>query len=182
MVRQLAATALAVGLVAACSSTRDTTTADKRADLNQQSKLALEQLYDANVSARQLRPEANGILVFPRITQAGVGIGGAYGEGVLWVGGRPKAHYSVSSGNVGLVLGAQSYSQAIFFMTPDALRQFEASSGWKAGVDGNIVAVNEAAGTSVDFSKQPIVGFIFGQQGLMVNASFAGDKYTRLAD
>lgn len=181
MVRHVTAAALTLGLLAACSSTRGPD-AGQRADLDRQAKLALEQLYDTNASARQLRPEANGILVFPRITQAGVGVGGAYGEGVLMVGGRPRAYYSVSSGNLGLILGAQSYSQAIFFMTPNALRQFEASSGWQAGVDGNIVAVNQGGGASVDITNQPIVGFIWGQQGLMVNASFAGDKYTRLPD
>jgi len=143
---------------------------------------ALTRLYNQNPVARQYAARAKGILVFPEITKAGIGIGGSYGEGVLYVGGRPKGYYSVGSGSIGLTLGAQSFSQVIMFMTADALRKFQASKGWEAGVDGSVVAIDEgaAASTGTLKSQEPVVGFTFGQQGLMADASFSGMKYTRI--
>ncbi len=120
--------------------------------------------------------------IFPEITKAGIGVGGSYGEGVLFVDGRPVEHYSISSGSLGLTLGAQTFSQVLMFMTEEALQKFRSSKGWEAGVDGSVVAIKEGAAGSIDTTKaqEPIVGFIFGQTGLMVDASFSGAKYTRI--
>lgn len=142
----------------------------------------LTSLYNQNSVARELGRKAKGILVFPEITKGGIGIGGSYGEGVLFVNGKPDGYYSVGSGSLGLTLGAQSFSQVIMFMTQEALNSFRASKGWEAGVNGSVVAIDEGKATSYDFTKDqdPIVGFVFGQQGLMFDASFRGAKYTRI--
>lgn len=149
-----------------------------RADAEQ----ALTRIYNQNATARAYGRKAQGILVFPEITKGGIGIGGSYGEGVLYVGGKPVEYYSVGSGSLGLTLGAQSFSQVIMFMTEEALQKFRSSRGWEAGVDGSVVAISEGtAGTAGTVtSAEPVVGFIFGQQGLMVDASFKGAKYTRI--
>ncbi|MBK8209372.1 MAG: hypothetical protein IPK78_04800 [Rhodospirillales bacterium] len=142
----------------------------------------LTSLYNQNSVARELGRKAKGILVFPEITKGGIGIGGSYAEGVLFVNGKPDGNYSVGSGSLGLTLGAQSFSQVIMFMTQEALNSFRASRGWEAGVNGSVVAIDEGKATSYDFTKDqdPIVGFVFGQQGLMFDASFRGAKYTRI--
>ena len=153
-------------------------------ELRANAEVALTRLYNQNAAARSLSRKAQGILVFPEITKGGIGIGGSYGEGVLLVGGKPAGYYSISSGSLGLTLGAQSFSQVIMFMTPDALKSFRASKGWEAGVDGSVVAIDEGKaasyGTMSDPTQPvgPVVGFTFGQQGLMFDASFKGAKYT----
>lgn len=153
-------------------------------EIREESEITLTRLYNQNAAARSLSRKAQGILVFPKITKGGVGIGGSYGEGVLLVGGKPAGYYSISSGSLGLTLGAQSFSQVIMFMTPDALKSFRTSKGWEAGVDGSVVAIDEGKaasyGTMSDPTQpvDPVVGFTFGQQGLMFDASFKGAKYT----
>jgi lipid-binding SYLF domain-containing protein len=151
-------------------------------ELRAQAEDALTRLYNQDENARQYGRRAKGILVFPEITKAGVGIGGSYGKGVLFVGGKPADYYSVGSGSLGLTLGAQSFSQVIMFMTDEALQKFRTSKGWEAGVDGSVVAIKEgtagAYGTTT--AQDPVVGFIFGQTGLMFDASFQGSKYTKL--
>src|SRR5262245_61134434 len=79
--------------------------------------------------------QAKGVLVFPDVIKAGIGIGGEYGEGALIVGNKIVEHYSVAGASIGLQLGAQSRAQVILFMTPKALVSFRESKGWKAGVD-----------------------------------------------
>lgn len=156
--------------------------AETAAELNHKAASTLNTLYTQNVTAKVLSNRAKGILVFPEITKAGIGIGGSYGEGVLMIGGRPTEYYSIGSGSLGLTLGAQSYSEVVMFMTDEALAKFRASKGWEAGVDGSVVAIKQGQGGSYDTTNasDPVVGFIFGQTGLMLDASFEGSKYTRI--
>jgi lipid-binding SYLF domain-containing protein len=143
---------------------------------------SLTRLYNQNSVAREYAREAKGILVFPEITKAGIGVGGSYGEGVLLIHSTPAAYYSAAAGSIGVTLGAQSFSQVILFMTEDALQQFQAREGWEAGVDGSVVAIDRgyAAGTGTLRGQEPVVGFNFDQQGLMFDASFSGMKYTKI--
>ena len=153
-------------------------------EIRANAEAALTRLYNQVAAARSLGRKAKGTLVFPEITKAGIGIGGSYGEGVLFVGGQPVGYYSISSGSLGLTLGAQSFSQVIMFMTPEALQSFRNSKGWEAGVDGSVVAIDEGKAASYSTMSDttqpvdPVIGFTFGQQGLMFDASFKGAKYT----
>ena len=157
-------------------------TAAPASEIRSNAEAALTRLYNQNTAARDLARKAKGVLVFPEVTKGGIGIGGSYGEGVLFVNGKPDGYYSISSGSLGLTLGAQSFSQVIMFMTQDALNSFRNSKGWEAGVDGSVVAISEGQAASYDTTKaqDPVVGFVFGQQGLMFDASFKGAKYTRI--
>ena len=57
-------------------------------------------------SGHDLSSRAAGILVFPTVVKAGMGIGGEYGEGALLVGGRPVDYYNTISASIGFQLGA----------------------------------------------------------------------------
>ena len=127
--------------------------------------------------------KASGILVFPDVIKAGIGIGGEYGEGALLVGGRTIDYYSVAGASIGLQFGAQSRAQFVLFMTPDALAKFRASKGWKAGVDGSVAVIKFGAGGEIltpDVEKAAVLGFIYGAKGLMYNLNFEGQKFTRI--
>ena len=125
---------------------------------------------------------AKAVLVFPEIYKGGVVIGGDYGEGALRIGGKTVDYYSSASGSIGLQLGLQKRTVIIVFLEQPALDQFRASSGWKAGVDGSVALVEWGAGASLDSVKikDPIVGFIFANEGLMFNLSLEGSKFTKL--
>jgi len=126
--------------------------------------------------------KAKGVLIFPTIFKAGVVIGGDYGEGALRIGGKTVDYYSSASASIGLQLGAQNRTVIIVFLEQAALDQFRASTGWKAGIDGSVALVEWGAGASLDTVKisDPIVGFIFGNEGLMFNLSLEGSKFTKL--
>jgi lipid-binding SYLF domain-containing protein len=125
---------------------------------------------------------AGGVCVFAGVVKAGLGIGGEYGEGALRIGGQTVDYYSIASGSVGLQFGAQKKDVIIVFMEEQALKKFRESSGWKAGVDGSVALIDIGAGKSVDTKniKDPIVGFIVGQKGLMYNLTLEGSKISKL--
>jgi lipid-binding SYLF domain-containing protein len=141
---------------------------------------AVAELYEHSTAARELAAKASGMLVFPKVYKAGIGIGGEYGEGALLVGGRTVGYYSIAAGSIGFQLGAQRKSQVILFMNARELDKFRASDGWKAGIDGSVALATLGAGGQIDTetAKKPIIGFIFSNKGLMYNLTFEGSKIT----
>jgi lipid-binding SYLF domain-containing protein len=67
-------------------------------------------------------------------------------------------------------------------MQDEALKKFRASSGWKAGVDESVALITVGAGEAIDTTniKDPIVGFVYDQKGLMANLTLEGSKYTKV--
>jgi lipid-binding SYLF domain-containing protein len=153
-----------------------------RKELEVMSREALEKLFEKSSGAEELAADAYGILVFPKTVKAGFGIGGEYGEGVLFEGKAPERYYSIVSGSIGFQIGAQVKSQVILFMTEDAYRDFKESEGWKAGVDGSVAIASFGAAGAVDTktSGKPVIGFVFGNKGLMYNLNFEGSKISRI--
>jgi lipid-binding SYLF domain-containing protein len=133
--------------------------------------------------AKEFLSKAKGVLVIPNIVKAGLGVGGQYGEGAMRIGGKTVAYYSLVAGSVGLQIGAQKTNLVLVFRQDEALKKFRASSGWKAGVDGSVAFIDTGAGKSLDTMNvnDPIVAFLFGQQGLMASATIEGAKFTKLA-
>lgn len=143
---------------------------------------ALDRFHAQVKGAQEFTQAAKGILVIPNVLQAGFGIGGEYGEGALRIGDKTVDYYRLTSASFGFQLGAQRKDILLVFMQDQALQKFRESAGWEAGVDGSVALVNLGAEKSIDTTKfkEPIVGFVVGQQGLMYNLSLAGTKFTKL--
>jgi len=125
---------------------------------------------------------AKGVLVFPKVYKAGIGVGGEYGEGALRIGGKTVDYYSTAAASIGFQLGAQAKSIVVIFTDESALAKFRASEGWKVGVDGSVALIDIGVGKSLDTTNinDPVIGFIFGQKGLMYNLTLEGSKFTKL--
>ena len=139
-------------------------------------------LFNDVKGGKELLQKAKGVLVLPRVFKAGLIVGGEYGEGALRIGGKTVDYYSIAAGSFGLQIGGQKKNIIILFMEEGALKSFRASSGWKVGADGSVAAINVGAGASVDTThvKETIVSVIFGQKGLMANATIEGAKLTKI--
>lgn len=158
--------------------------ADSAAEINRDVQRTLKEFRENTPpKAQRYVSKAAGVLVFPSVVKAGIGIGGEYGEGALLVGGKTVGYYSVAGASIGFQLGAQSRAQLILFMTPKALADFRKAKGWKAGVDGSVALVTLGAGGEVmtpDADNQAVLGFIYGAKGLMYNLSFEGQKFSKI--
>jgi lipid-binding SYLF domain-containing protein len=156
--------------------------AKSAAEIDAEVDAALAQFKKDSSSATELLAKSDGVLVFPKVIKAGLGIGGEYGEGALRIGGKTADYYSTAAASIGLQIGAQAKTVIILFLDPAALDKFRASAGWEAGVDGSIAVVKVGAGGSIDTTniKDPIVGFVLNQKGLMANITFEGAKMTKL--
>ncbi len=156
--------------------------AASKQEIDAQVRETLGQFQKQTSAGHELAQKAAGMLVFPKVIKAGIGIGGEYGEGALLIHGKPVAYYNIASASIGLQLGAQARSEIVLFMNEHALGNFRSSQGWKAGVDGSVALATLGAGGSIDTetAKKPIIGFIFSNQGLMYNLTFEGSKISKI--
>jgi lipid-binding SYLF domain-containing protein len=151
-------------------------------EIDTSANAALDRFMAQVKGSKAFLSNAKGVLVFPGVIQAGAGIGGEYGEGTLRIGGRSVAYYSLASASIGFQLGAQRKDIVLVFLQDKALADFQASEGWKVGVDGSVVLIDVGAEGSINTMKinKPILGFVVGQKGLMYNLTLEGTKISKL--
>ena len=153
------------------------------AELQAASKQALEKLVATVPAAKAMKPKAVAVLVFPNITKAGFGVGGQFGEGVLWRGGKAVGYYNTTGASYGFQAGAQKYGYAMFFMTEKALKSLNSTEGFEVGVGPSVVVVDSGMAKSVSSSSltEDIYAFVFQQKGLMAGAGLQGNKITKIS-
>jgi lipid-binding SYLF domain-containing protein len=135
-----------------------------------------------NPENKVLGEKAAGVLVFPRVTKGGIGVGGEFGEGALQVNGKTVGYYSLGAASVGATLGLAKHSEIIMFMTQDSLDKFMASKGWSIGADAGITVVSVGASGTYDTQteQKPILGFAFASKGLIADLSLEGAKISKI--
>jgi lipid-binding SYLF domain-containing protein len=153
-----------------------------RAEIDERVQRTMHQFYELNSQHKDLVARAKGVLVFPRVTKGGAGVAGEFGEGALRIDGNNVAYYSISSASVGLTLGLAKHKEVILFMTQEALDKFMNGHGWTIGADTNVAVLSKGAGGAYDTQtlQRPILGFVFGEKGLIGDVSLEGSKVTKL--
>jgi len=161
---------------------RATVAADDAAEISKNAEAALALLYSQVDGAKALGAKATAILVFPKVTKAGLGIGGQSGEGALIKGGKTVAYYRTSGASFGLQAGAQTYGYTMFFMNQKALDQLDKADGFEVGVGPSVVVMDEgkAKTSTTTTMKDDIYAFIFGQKGLMAGLGIQGNKISKI--
>jgi lipid-binding SYLF domain-containing protein len=174
----LATTMLAVATLA----TSATAFAASKTHIKERVSATLTQFNAINPENTALESKAAGILVFPRVTKGGIGVGGEFGEGALQVNGRTVGFYSVGAASVGLTLGLAAHSEIIMFMTQEALDKFTSSDGWSIGADAGITVISGGSSENYDSQTQhkPILAFGFAEQGLIGDLSLEGSKISKI--
>ncbi|CUJ25507.1 YSC84-related protein [Cognatishimia activa] len=142
----------------------------------------LNHMYSKFPNTVDLEAKSAGMLVMPLVTEAGLGVGGAFGRGALLVDGVTVDYYSNARANFGLQIGAQQYAHVLFFMTQDALYNFRRSSGWAAGADLEYVVSDRGDSLAAETTTltAPVLAVVFGRAGLRIGATLEGTKYTRI--
>lgn len=189
---RLRTTAIAASLVAAslafagCTTSRphqEATPAAQRASINSGVEQTLSRLYETAPQSRDLVKRARGVLVFPDVLKGGFIVGAEYGRGALMANGKTQGYYSAAGGSIGFQAGAQSKAVVVLFMTDESLSRFQQSNGWTVGADATVAVANIGANGSIDSNtiRQPVVGFVLNNAGLMAGVSIDGAKISPLS-
>jgi lipid-binding SYLF domain-containing protein len=156
--------------------------AETAKEIDVSADVALENFTKEVKGGKEFLQASKGVLVFPRVYKAGFWLGGEYGEGALRIEGKTADYYSIAAGSYGLQFGAQVKTVILVFLQQNALEQFRKDEGWKAGVDGSVAVADVGMGQAIDSTtfKEPIIGFIIDQKGLMLNLTLEGAKFTKI--
>ncbi len=182
--RVLSGLAIVLVLASGCTTTGsdsgDPDTRRRAIDANVDDALA--RLFKQVEGSEQLVGLAKGVLVFPAVMKAGFVVGASRGQGALRVDGKTVSYHGTTSGSFGLQAGAQSTAVFLLFMTDDALRQFQDSSGWTVGADASVTLISRGASAQVTTAtaQQPVIGYVLSNRGLMARISLDGERVTRL--
>lgn len=139
---------------------------------------------------------AYGYAVFPAVGKGGVGIGGAFGKGLVYRKGKVTGRVALVKATIGFQLGGQAFSEMIFFEDERAYNDFT-KGNFEFDATASAVAITAAVqakagteGTTAGASAGPATGkqapstyrkgmavFIHAIGGLMYEASVGGQKF-----
>jgi lipid-binding SYLF domain-containing protein len=140
---------------------------------------------------------AYGFAVFPTIGKAGFVVGGSYGKGQVYRGGKVTGKSSMGEGSLGFQLGGKAFSEIIFFKDKQAYDKFTSGSfEFDATAQAIVITAGAQAearstGSSAGASAGPKTGaqakasyhkgmatFVHSKGGLMFEISIGGQKFS----
>jgi lipid-binding SYLF domain-containing protein len=116
-----------------------------------------------------------GYAVFPTIGKGGLVVGGAGGDGVVFVGGKPAGKASMGQATIGLQAGGQTFSEIIFFENPSSLASFQ-KGDFALAAQASAVALSAGAAAAAKYENGVAI-FTATKTGLMYEASVGGQKF-----
>jgi lipid-binding SYLF domain-containing protein len=163
---------LAVSVIAAFS----TLTAQAADDLRSESRQAVAEFLKADASLQSFLADSSGYAIFPSVGKGGLVVGGAHGKGLVYEKTNVIGQATMTQASIGAQVGGQSFAEVIFFETPAALNDFK-SGKFEMSAEVSAVVAAEGASQAAKY-KQGVAVFTKAKQGLMVQASIGGQKFT----
>jgi lipid-binding SYLF domain-containing protein len=152
------------------------TSREDKAELVTEASSRWQQMRTADPALGTLVQRSYGYALFPDAGKAALGVGGAYGRGVVYERGQHVGYSDVTQGTVGVQVGGQSFSELLVFENKAALDRFKAGQfGFAAGASA--VVLKSGVATTPNFVDgvavvvQPI-------GGVMVEAAIGGQQFT----
>jgi lipid-binding SYLF domain-containing protein len=154
-------------------------------------------VYKKSETVQPFFKSAYGYAVFPTVGKGGIGIGGAYGKGQVYRGGKVTGETSLIKVTIGFQLGGQAFSEMIFFKDKRAYDDFT-SGNFEFDASASAVAITAGAqakagteGSTASASTGPATGkqagssyrkgmaiFVHIKGGLMYEAAIGGQKFS----
>ena len=120
--------------------------------------------------------DAYAYVVFPSVGKGGWVVGGAYGNGKVFRRGQVIGSASIVQGTIGFQMGAQVYSEIVFFKDKQSFERFK-SDRLEFDAQVSAIAVTLGAAAKAAYEKG-IAVFIMTKGGLMYEASVGGQSFT----
>ena len=153
-------------------------------------------VYKKSEAVQPFFKSAYGYAVFPTVGKGGFVVGGAYGQGQVYAGGKVTGTASLAKLSVGFQLGGQAFSQMIFFQDKRAFDEFT-SGNFEFDAAASAVAITAGVqakagtkGATASASAGPATGaqaetsyhkgmavFVHTKGGLMYEAAIGGQKF-----
>jgi lipid-binding SYLF domain-containing protein len=169
---------LALVALAACASDGydpdNESEATERAAIERDSRNAVAAFKAKDPSIDRFFNDCAGYVVFPNVGKGGFIVGGAHGNGTVFVNNAVDGYAVLSQVTVGLQAGGQEFSEIIFFKDAAAVSNFKRDE-FELSAQASAVIAESGAGTKADYSNG-IAVFVLPKGGAMLEASVGGQK------
>ena len=147
-----------------------------KADIEHEAAAVLAKAQKNDPTLVDIFDAAVGYAVFPTVGKGAMGIGGAYGKGVLYEHGNAVGYCDLTQGSIGFQLGGQSYTEIICFESSQNVENFK-QENFHFDAQATAVAIKSGAGANAKFTNGVAV-FTMDEAGLMFEASVGGQKFS----
>jgi len=154
-------------------------------------------VYKKSEAVQPFFKSAYGYAVFPNIGKGGFVVGGAYGKGNVYRGGKLTGEASMIKATFGAQIGGQVFSEMIFFEDKRAYDEFTsgefefdaaaaavaitAGAQAQAGTQGATAGASAGPATGVQAEttyRKGMAVFVHAKGGLMFEATIGGQKFS----
>ena len=155
------------------------------------------EIFKQSEAVQPFFENAYGYAVFPTIGKGGIGIGGAYGKGQVYRGGKVTGTASLVKVTIGFQLGGEVFSEIIFLQDKRAYDEFTSGNfefdaavsavAITAGVQAKVGTEGATAGASAGPAtgeqaetsyRKGMAVFVHAKGGLMYEAAIGGQKFS----
>jgi len=151
------------------------TTVQGKADIRSDAAASLARAQASDPTLSDILSRSAGYAVFPSVGKGGLGVGGAYGKGVLYSNGLVVGYCDLTQTSIGAQVGGQSYAEIICFETWDSVEVFK-QGHYRFGAQVSAVALKSGVGENAKF-REGVVVFTMDETGLMFEAAVGGQKF-----
>ena len=153
-------------------------------------------VYKKSSAVQPFFKNAYGYAVFPTIGKGGFVVGGAFGKGQVYRGGKVTGETSLIKASIGFQAGGQAFSEMIFFEDKRAYDEFTSGNfGFdatasavaitagvqgKTGSEGATASASAGPATAAQAETKYYKGMVVFTQakgGLMYEAAIGGQKF-----
>jgi len=180
--------ALPLALVLAASLLPATVSAQKkdkasevdRAQVHADVVKTIAQFKASDPSIEKFFKNSNGYAVFARVGKAGFIVGGGAGDGELYEKGKVAGYVHIGMASIGLQIGAQEFSQIVFFNDAAALARFKQNK-FEFAANASAVIVKTGGADAADY-REGVAVFVKPTGGAMAELSLGTQKFNYKPD
>ena len=174
--RAIVVMALAMGLVASCST--GSVTKEEGDALFKKAQASRQEWNKVDPQFEAFAKKGYGYAFFPEITKGGLVFGGAHGRGVVYEKGQHIGYADLTQMSLGFQAGYQDYSQLIVFENQSAMDKFKRNE-IDFGANASAVVADKGAAAGAQFVDGVAV-FVRPTGGAMAEASLGGQQIAYL--
>ncbi len=139
------------------------------------SKKAIKTFTNTDPSMKRLFDNSYAYVVFPNVGKGGLGVGGAFGNGIVFKKNRTVGTAKLSQLSIGLQAGGQGYREVIFFENKSNFDEFK-QNNLKLSAQVSAVIAASGASANVNYANGILI-FAQPKGGLMYEISVGGQTF-----
>jgi len=144
-------------------------------ELHAESRETVRRMAERDPRLRSRLDRAYAYAVFPSVGKATAVVGGAFGKGEVFRGGRVIGYAGLVQLTIGVQLGGQTFSEIITFDDESALGRFK--SGRTSFAANASAALVKAVGATSASPDRGTTVFVSSDGGMMLEAAIGGQRF-----